>query len=618
MMNACRKTCDVSQGVLLLVLFLLGWAVLSHVPNNILSWDIFGYYLYLPFTFIYHDLGLRNFEIVQNILDQYHNTHWFYQALPQEAGHWVMKYPMGMAVLYLPWFFTGHLWALASGFPADGFSTPYQLSLLYGSFVYTATGLVYFRKSLRKFFNPIITSIVLISIVFGTNFMVLTVFHGQGLMSHNYLFFLFSLLLWNTLRWHEKPDWLHTLAIAFIMGLSALSRSTEILVAGIPLLWGVADAKTLKEKWLLVAQHKTKITVIILVVAAIGSLQLFYYKAYTGKFIFNSYGANAGEGMEFLHPYILEVLFSFRKGWLLYTPMMGLSLLGFVSLYRSRKELFWSIFLFFIVSFYVIASWSCWWYADSYSQRPLIPMYVFLSLPLGFLIQNLFDKGRTIRWLILTLLAILLGFNLFQSWQFLRGIIHSSRMTQPYYEAVFLKTQIPEGATKLLLIDRNKDPKLIFEEDSFSARTIVVQNLEADAAARPSPDGSMAVELRPDNPFSSAIDLVYSQHLAVKDYGLLRITALVYCQTPPDDNPTSLTATFMHKMFAYNYRNQRLTNAATPLGHWVEAEMLYLIPEVRRPDDIFRFTVYHTGQMPVWVKNVKIELLEPKNSSQIR
>ncbi len=612
MMNNIRNRADVSHYSLLLIILLLAWAVFSHLPHNILSWDIFGYYLYLPFTFIYNDIGLRNFETLQHILDQYQNTQWFYQALPQAGGHWVMKYPMGMAFLYLPWFVIGHLWALFSNFPADGFSTPYQLSLLYGSFVYTLVGLIYFRKSLRRFFNPAVSSIVMAAIVFGTNFMVLTVFHGQGLMSHNYLFFLFSLLLWNTICWHKNPSWFRSVAIGLIVGISALSRSTEILVAAIPLLWGVADKKSLMEKRELLKRHWPKIALMIVIVGSVGSLQLFYYRAMTGKFLFNSYGANAGEGMEFLHPYILEVLFSFRKGWLVYTPLMGLALIGFASLYRNKRGLFWAFLLFFMVSFYVIASWSCWWYADSYSQRSVIPMYVFLAFPLGYLISDLYKKSLLSKVLTTLLLAVLIGFNLFQSWQFLRGIIHSSRMTKPYYEAVLLKTSVPHGAERLLLIDRTKTPEQLLSEAGFDETPIMIQDFEADLTSVVAPDGSKAAKLDAANPFSKAIDLVYNDRLKVQEYGILKIRALIYCENPPETNPSSLTACFMHKNYPYNYINKKIEGYDFPLHQWAESELNYLIPEVRRPSDVFRFAIYHTGEQPVWVKKVEIILCRPQ------
>lgn len=613
-MNKAIRKLDISVYVLLGIVLVLADIVFSHVPHKILSWDIFGYYLYLPFTFIYNDLGLKDFAVVQGILDKYQGSTWFYQAMPQPGGIWVMKYPMGMALLYAPWFFIGHLVAWLGGFEMDGFSVPYQLSVLYGSFVYTVIGLVFFRKSLRKFFDPIITSLLLILIVFGTNYLVLTVFHGQGLMSHNYLFVLFALILWFTIRWHEQPKLKFAAALGLLIGFSALSRPTEILVAIVPLFWQVFDGPSLKRKLLLVQKRAVDVSLAVLIVVLIGSMQLIYFKVVTGKFLYNSYGGNAGEGMEFLHPYLLQVLFSFRKGWLVYTPLMALALLGFVTLYRHKKEIFWSVFLFFIIAFYVVASWSCWWYADSFSQRSLIPMYVFLALPLGTLIQSFFKRGLSSKVFMLTLLLLLLLFNLFQSWQFLKGIIHSSRMTKAYYTEVFLKRHIPEGASGLLLIDRNLPPKQILDQREHSISTLIVQRFDAEGqeASLFGIEGAVGkvALLDATTPFSPKFDVAFKD-LKIDEYGLIRIKARVYIPAKSVNNPFSLTATMMHKGYAYYYKNVKPTYQALQLDQWNEIELLYLTPEARKPEDVFRVTIWNSGGKPIFVDQVSIDLMKP-------
>lgn len=607
---------DPSRLILVLILLVLGSIVASHIPHKIISWDIFGYYLYLPFTFIYHDLGLRNFSVLQGIIDEYQNTAWFYQAIPQEGGHWVMKYPMGMAVLYLPWFLIGHLAALAGLGEADGFSTPYQLSLLYGSFVYTALGLIFFRKSLRHFFNPAITSVLLIIVVFGTNYLVLTVYHGQGLMSHNYLFTLFALLFWYTIRWHNHPTSAAALMIGILTGLAALSRPTEILVAAVPLLWGVADKSSFLRKANILWQNRFQLLLAVLPVMLAGGAQLVYFKLMTGKFLFNSYGANAGEGMEFFHPYIWQVLFSFRKGWLVYTPVMIIALIGFVQLFKHQRAYFWSIFLFFVTSFYVIASWSCWWYADCFSQRALIPVYVFLALPMGGFLASLQGFRKLLRYAIAIAILMLVGLNLFQSRQFLKGIIHSSRMTKPYYEAVFLKNHIPPGADSLLLIDRNLPIERLLKQRKHKIHNIWLQDFENEGldAAVLGLTGSngKVVELTPQNQFSPKVDLSYRM-MEIGEYGILRIRARVFVRSSPEENPFSLTATFMHNGYAYYYKSKKPELNEIALNDWNDIELFYLTPEVRRPDDIFRVTIWYRGQENLFVDRVQIDLLKPES-----
>ncbi len=607
---------DPSRLTLVLILLVLGGIVASHIPHKIISWDIFGYYLYLPFTFIYHDPGLRDFSVLQSLMDQYQNTTWFYQAIPQEGGHWVMKYPMGMAVLYFPWFVMGHLAALAGLGTPDGFSAPYQLSLLYGSFVYTALGLVFFHKSMRFFFNPAITSLLLLIIVFGTNYLVLTVFHGQGLMSHNYLFTLFAMLLWFTIRWHEHPSNRRALMIGILAGLAALSRPTEILVAAVPFLWGISDKTGFLRKSKLLWQNRFQLLFAILPVMLAGGAQLVYFKLMTGRFLYNSYGANAGEGMEFFHPYIWQVLFSFRKGWLVYTPVMIFALIGFVHLYKQLRDYFWSIWLFFLLSFYVIASWSCWWYADCYSQRALIPAYVFLALPMGSFLQSVRRFRNFGCFAIAAILLLLVVLNLFQSRQFLKGIIHSSRMTKPYYEAVFLKNRIPPGADSLLLIDRSLPAEKILKQRNHRVEKLVFLDFDSDESEAPAhvlkgAHGDV-VALTAANPFSPFVDIPYHR-MNLGEYGILRVRARIFVSEPPGIEPFSLTATFMHNGYPYYYSYKDPVPEALQINDWNEIELYYLTPEVRRPDDIFRATVWYRGSHTLYLDELQIELLKPLN-----
>jgi len=108
---------------------------------------VFGYYLYLPFTFIYNDLGLQHKEILDQLISQYNLTSGFYQATISPVNNWVMKYSMGMAVYYSPGFFVAHVIALFTDYPADGFSEPYQWALIINSTLFAFWGCLYYVKS---------------------------------------------------------------------------------------------------------------------------------------------------------------------------------------------------------------------------------------------------------------------------------------------------------------------------------------------------------------------------------------------------------------------------------------------------------------------------------------
>jgi len=50
---------------------------LKYPPGNILSWDVFGYYLYLPSAFIYEDPLLEDASYVDDIFKKYNNSSTF-------------------------------------------------------------------------------------------------------------------------------------------------------------------------------------------------------------------------------------------------------------------------------------------------------------------------------------------------------------------------------------------------------------------------------------------------------------------------------------------------------------------------------------------------------------
>ncbi|MEO6304689.1 MAG: hypothetical protein ABIP51_16125 [Bacteroidia bacterium] len=55
--------------------------VVFYLPINVFNYDVFGYYMYLPLTFKYHDLTIQNYTTITDIFNQYHTSETFYQAI---------------------------------------------------------------------------------------------------------------------------------------------------------------------------------------------------------------------------------------------------------------------------------------------------------------------------------------------------------------------------------------------------------------------------------------------------------------------------------------------------------------------------------------------------------
>ena len=141
------------------------------------------------------------------------------------------------------------------------------------------------------------------------------------------------------------------------------------------------------------------------------SLQLIYFKYITGSFFYSDYSGNAGEGLDLFAPYTWEVLFSFRKGWLLYTPIMVFALLGFHSLYKRNRAIFWALLTYFIINLWFVSSWTCWWYAESFGQRALIPSYVVLGITLGYFLVGLKESSFTKKAISSSMIIFFVGLN---------------------------------------------------------------------------------------------------------------------------------------------------------------------------------------------------------------
>ena len=357
--------------------FLVLWFVIElmgYFPTNVLSYDVYGAYLHLPANFIYHDPFLTDWTWIEAMNEKYQSTPSYYQFWYAETGRQVIKYPLGFALIYAPFFLLAHFFAPLFGFQQDGFSEPYQWAVIVGHCFYVVLGLWLARKVLLHFFSEKLSLLLLVLLFSGTNFFFTTTIMVG--MPHGHLFVFYSLTIIFTLRWHKQPTIKNSLNLGLVVGLAALIRASEILIVLIPLFWNIHDKPSLVKKWRWVKYNIKSVMIVFLTIIALGSIQLIYYKLATGSFFIDAYN-NAGEGFDFLRPHTFQFLFSARKGWLVYTPMMLLSLLGFWVMYKKRVKQFLPFFVFTIINIYVLSSWTCWWYAESFGQRSLVQSYGF-------------------------------------------------------------------------------------------------------------------------------------------------------------------------------------------------------------------------------------------------
>ena len=580
---------------------------------NVLSWDVFGYYLYLPFTFHYNDLTLHNQDAVQHIINTYHNTDTFYQALKLDNGNWVMKYSVGMAVMYSPFYLIGHCMAALSGAPLDGFSKPYQLSILYGCMAYTIIGLYYFKKIMAHFFEDKIAAITFFLVVFATNYMFHVSLHGQGAMSHNILFSLYALIVWFTIRWHQTFHTKHALILGSCLGLLAIIRPTEIIAIMIPVFYGVTSFSSFKQKLNLFWQYRKEVITIFFIIAVLMSYQLWYYKIVTGKFLYNSYGAsNPGEGFEFFHPFIIEVLFSFRKGWFIYTPIMLFAFIGLCFLPKWRKEIAAASIFYFLLNLYIVSSWSCWWYAGSFSSRALIPSYVIMSIPLGFLITHVWNSR--FKLVFIPVAGALCLLNVFQSWQLFHGILDSTRMTRAYYFSIFGQTSQPtEEQKELLLVDR-----FTTYDENFSAKEQTKHRMcfTKIQSFKNTSNELHAFETNEHANFTPAVSEAY-QVATKSSYLWVKATCKFYMNQNPDDCDAVLCTNMTHKGYSFKYRDVKIAGKGFKANQWNKISFYYMTPDLRTTKDSIHVFFWNRCNQQIWIDSLGFEALEPIHDKSV-
>jgi hypothetical protein len=600
------------------ILIFLLFATLSFIKfkPSLISWDTLAHYLYLPATFIYDDPGIKNHDqMYQIIVDEYQLSSTFYQVVRHENGNHIIKTTSGLSILHSPFFFGAHLVALAGPAQADGFSSPYQFAMLLSSLFFMITGLIYVRKIIRHLYNDHTATLTLIILVFGTN---LFATYYMLTSIHLYLFGLYAFFIWQTIRWHEDPS----KGTAFMIGLSAgfitLLRPTDAICVLIPVIWGIFDLPSFRKKFILLSTHFGH--VMLFVAGGLVTLlpQIMYWKIFTGSFLFYSY-ATPGEGLEFFTPFIREVLFSFRKGWFIYTPVMLFAFGGFITLYHYTKHIFYAVLIFTLLNIYLIATWSCWWYADSFGHRAFVHSYALLSIPLASLIYNLLLKKRMLTFLVFLSFFFLILLNLFQTRQYARGIIHPSRMTKDYYFAVFGQIKAVEDEKRQLLLVERSD----FTENNFAnpERYVLKLLLATDFQKNPDiPDsqkitdsiGFTGVRLDAENIYTPAFRRSYWD-MTTADHLYFIIRSRIFLTEDPLANPLSLVVHFTHEGGPYHYRAYDTEKHASTLktNEWNDIEMVYLSPEVRKPGDELSFYFWFRGSHDVLVDNIFVEVWEP-------
>lgn len=398
--------------------------------EGVIVWDIKQYYAYLPAAIIHHDLSL---DFMNDDPEFYNKWIW-----PTESptGKKTIITTMGLSFLYSPFFLVAHSFSsISQKFEANGYSMPYHIALTFSALFYLLLGLFFLRKTLLQFYSEKTTALTLFLIAAGTNLLFYSTYEAP--MSHCYNFALISVFFYLTIQWHEKRSLKNTILLGVLGGLIALIRPTNIIVLlSIPL-YGIKNFKDLKIQLASIFSDWRKLLAMIAAFITVWLPQFFYWKYISGKFFYFTYGEVGGKFF-FDNPQLFKFLFSYEKGWLVYTPLMIFALIGIVFLYKKNRKVFWPTITLTLLIIYILSSWWSWWFGGGFGQRSMVDYYGILALPLAALIEH-FSTRKVFKYAVPGLLIIVASYNIFQTVQYHKGAIHYWWMNKEAYWETFLK-----------------------------------------------------------------------------------------------------------------------------------------------------------------------------------
>lgn len=433
-----------------------------------IGWDASGYYWYLPAFLIYDDPKQLDFST--GIYQQYAPTPDIQQYFDHDSGSKVMKYSSGMALQYLPFFGVAHALAPTLGYPADGFSRPYQFAIQFGSVLFCFVGLWYLRKVLKAYFPDSTVAAVIVLYVLGTNYLNYAAIDGA--MTHNWLFSWYAILLWVTHRYHIQPTFSGAAKMGLTLGIMALTRPTELLAVIIPLFWTMSSfqKEVIWARARFLWAHRQHLALTVGTMISVGFIQLLYWRYVSGDWIVYSY---QDQGFSWFSPHFKNFIFSFRTGWLIYTPMMIFAFLGVYALIKSKIHTV-PLLLFFFLNLYIVCAWDAW----SYGARAMVQGYAVMAFPFAAWFASLSSSNikRFITW---PAAALFLYLNIWWTHQIhLGGMVDAFNMTQAYYWRIAGRFDIPWEAVKLMDTDE------LYEGNPKAVQTLFQTDFEQDSTYR--------------------------------------------------------------------------------------------------------------------------------------
>jgi len=423
------------------VLFVHLWSR-KNIEHRVIYWDTINYYSFLPATFIHGDLAMR---FLNEGVQRDTSLTWLYWTFKKPNGKHLVKMTLAWSMINIPAFVIADVIAILTGFERDGYSKPYQIAVALNNVFFGCWGLYFVFLILSRFFQPFIRDLCLVIISLGTNFYYYASWTQPG--AHIYGFFLVAALTELAFRIRDKFSWKLIVYAGICFGLLTLLRPVNALVVFV--IASILFKYSTDFSFLSITKklHIKAVFLFGLISLIVIAPQFIYWKWITGSWIHFSY---EGERFFWSRPMIVEFLFSYRKGWLTYSPLMLIACIGFWMNHTFSKNIRLSLLLFLMVFVYLNSCWWSWWFGGGFGCRPMIDFYPLMAIPLGVVLEKISAKHLMFKINSFIVIGFLVFLSVFQTQQRIRGLIHWDSMTKEAYWRVFLKSTYPHNYDEFL------------------------------------------------------------------------------------------------------------------------------------------------------------------------
>jgi len=392
-----------------------------------------GYYAYLPQWFTYKT---KRFEFADSVTRAYPKNRFVeFAGMPAAPGKHYNKYYPGAAVCLSPFYLAAKVHASISGHRNDGYSWPFLLWCNLGMIFFALVGVYGLFRILELFrIKPFMCYLGVTVVLFATNLNYYTTVEIP--FSHVFCFAINTWIIFHAKRWADVDRSRNFYWMCALLGLTVIIRPTNSFVlAFIPFLFPTFKLFLLRLKELFLTHRKQ-----LVIGAALGlsfvAFLLWNVYGQTGLLKMNSY---TGEGfVNWKDPYIFDVLFSYKKGLFVYTPVLLLLFPAFAYCFLKERKIFWGALVVFALVTYSSASWWIWWFGGGLGARNYIDFLSVFILVIALFFQAM---HRFVQLSITVFCAFAIWIYTIYDYQMRYAILHYTDIPKEAFWEVFMQTE---------------------------------------------------------------------------------------------------------------------------------------------------------------------------------